>query len=95
MDLASWKKNRSKVQGSIINDVEPTFENIADSSYKVSRPLYVYAKDAHKDQLPGMRDFMEELTGDDAIGEEGYLVFKGLIPLPQNELLNVQEAVNR
>lgn len=77
------EENRSKVQGSIIEGVSPSFEHIADGSYKISRPLYVYAKDAHKDIIPGMEAFIEELTSDNAIGQEGYLVFKGLIPIPK------------
>ena len=50
------------VQGSIIDDYEPTFEAIADGGYPISRPLYFYAKAAHVGAIPGMRAFLDEFT---------------------------------
>ena len=32
--------------------------------------------------IPGIREFIAEFTSDAAIGEDGYLADKGLIPLP-------------
>ena len=40
-------------------------ENIADKSYGVSRPLYVYIKSAHVDIIPGIREFIAEFTHED------------------------------
>ena len=37
-------QNSDKVQGALIDGVEPTFDTIADGSYAVSRPLYFYVK---------------------------------------------------
>ena len=37
-------QNSDKIQGAMVDGVEPTFENIADQSYPVSRPLYFYVK---------------------------------------------------
>ena len=37
-------QNKDKVQGSVVNGVAPSMETIADSSYKVSRPLFFYVK---------------------------------------------------
>ena len=34
----------------------PKFETIADGSYPVSRPLYIYIKKAHLDAISGMRE---------------------------------------
>ena len=76
--------------GSLIEGVEPTFENISDSSYGVSRSLFVYAKDAHIDLIPGAAPFIEELVSTEAMGEYGYLTEKGLIPLSADELSEVQ-----
>lgn len=87
-------QNSSYVQGAKISGVEPTFENISDGSYPVSRPLYVYLKDAHLDKTPGLREFAKELVSSKAIGEEGYLIDKGLIPLSDEEFANISEAVN-
>jgi phosphate transport system substrate-binding protein len=78
-------QNADKLQGNPIENVEPTFEAIADGSYPVSRPLYFYVKSAHVDVIPGMREFLAEFTSDKAWGEDGYLADKGMIPMPGQE----------
>ncbi len=78
-------QNADKVQGSVIDGVEPTFEAIADGSYPVSRPLYFYVKKAHVGKIPGIQEYLSEFTSDKAWGEEGYLVDKGMIPMPTQE----------
>ncbi|MGH1540900.1 MAG: substrate-binding domain-containing protein [Arenicella sp.] len=74
-------QNSDKVQGSIIDGQEPTFEAIADGDYVVSRPLYFYVKKAHIGTIPGIAEFLNTFVAESATGEDGYLVEKGLIPL--------------
>lgn len=74
-------QNADTVHGSLVDGKEPTFENIADGSYPVSRPLYFYIKNAHVGKIPGIQEFALEFTSVRAVGEEGYLIDKGLIPL--------------
>ena len=45
-------QNADKVQGSLIGNVGPTFDAIADGSYPVSRSLYFYVKAAHVGKVP-------------------------------------------
>lgn len=78
-------QNTDKLRGASINGVEPEFETIADGSYPVSRPLYVYIKKAHLDVIAGMREFLAEYTSEKAWGDDGYLSDKGLIPMPRKE----------
>jgi phosphate transport system substrate-binding protein len=78
-------QNIDKLQGSMIEGVAPTFENIASGKYPVARSLFVYAKNAHLGVIPGMREFVTEYTSEAAFGSEGYLTDKGLIPLPDAE----------
>jgi len=78
-------QNSDRVQGSIVDGQEPTFEAIADGAYPVSRPLYFYVKKAHMGTIPGIEDFLAEFTSERAWGEEGYLADKGLIPMPEEE----------
>ena len=78
-------ENEDKIQGSNIDGNEPTFENIASKAYPVSRPLYFYIKTAHVDVIPGIREFIEAYTSDDAFGPDGYLSERGLIPMPDEE----------
>ncbi|MCW8891222.1 MAG: PstS family phosphate ABC transporter substrate-binding protein [Sedimenticola sp.] len=78
-------QNSDKVQGSLVDGISPTFEAIADGAYPVSRPLYFYVKKAHVGKIPGIQEFLAEFTSDKAWGEEGYLVDKGMIPMPNQE----------
>ena len=74
-------QNADKVQGSLIESVEPTFESISDKSYPSSRPLYFYVKKAHIDVVPGILGYLTEFTSERAWGDDGYLAEKGMIPL--------------
>ena len=76
------EQNRDKVQGSTINGVAPTFDNIANKSYPVSRPLFIYVKKAHIGVVPGIEGYLAEFTSEKAWGDDGYLTDKGLIPMP-------------
>lgn len=79
------EQNDDKVQGSIVEGKSPEFETIADGSYPISRPLYFYVKNAHMDSIPGMKEYLQEFTSEAAMGEDGYLLDKGLIPLSDSE----------
>jgi phosphate ABC transporter substrate-binding protein, PhoT family (TC 3.A.1.7.1) len=78
-------QNSDKVKGEKIDGVDPSFENIASGAYGVARSMYVYAKTQHIGVIPGVMEFLREYTSETAFGEEGYLVQKGLIPLPAAE----------
>jgi phosphate transport system substrate-binding protein len=80
------EENLNKLQGSVVDGQQPTFENIAAAKYPVSRALYVYVKKAHIGVIPGLKEFVAEYTSDRAFGAEGYLVDKGLIPLTAGEV---------
>ena len=80
------EENLNKLQGSVVDGQQPTFENIASAKYPVSRALYVYVKKAHIGVIPGLKEFVAEYTSDRAFGAEGYLVDKGLIPLTAGEV---------
>ena len=86
-------QNSDTLQGSIIDGQGPSFEAIADGSYPVSRPLYFYVKNAHVGKVPGILEFLTEYTSEAAMGEEGYLTDKGLIPLGEEKLANVRKNV--
>ncbi|MET0089349.1 MAG: PstS family phosphate ABC transporter substrate-binding protein [Candidatus Thiodiazotropha sp.] len=86
-------QNSDKVQGSVIDGVAPTFEQIADGSYPVSRPLYFYVKKAHVGTIPGIEEYLAEFSSNKAWGEEGYLADKGLIPMPEAERKAFKEDV--
>ncbi len=78
-------QNAVVIQGAVVNGVAPTFDNIAQGAYPISRSLYLYVKNAHVDSIPGMREYLAEFTSEKAIGEYGYLAERGLIPAPEAE----------
>lgn len=86
-------ENGDKVQGSRIDGVVPDFDSIASGDYPVSRPLYFYIKGAHVGKIPGIAEYAAEFTSENAMGEDGYLTERGLIPLGEEELAQVQSDV--
>ena len=78
-------QNADKIQGSKVNGVASTFDNISSQEYPVSRALYFYVKKAHVGTIPGIKEFVGEFTSEKAWGPEGYLSDRGLIPLPDSE----------
>lgn len=62
--------------------VEPTFENVMDFSYPLSRPLYVYASNDSLEEKEDFRTFMEYvLNNSQSAAEES-----GYVPLEDNAL---------
>lgn len=85
-------QNADKMKGATINGAPAEFENIADGNYPVSRSLYFYVKQQHVGVIPGIKEFVGEFTSENAWGPDGYLIDKGLIPLPDDERQSVMEA---
>jgi phosphate transport system substrate-binding protein len=85
-------ENQDKLQAVKVEGVEPTTDTIADASYGVSRPLFFYVKDAHRDVIPGMKEFLEEYVSEGAMGPGGYLSERGLVVLPDAKRKETQDA---
>jgi len=86
-------ENEDTLKPVMINGVEPNLDTIASFEYPVSRPLYIYVKNAHRGVIPNMQEFIDEYMSDDALAVDGYLSERGLVSLPEDELAAVQEAV--
>jgi len=86
-------QNGDKIQGSFVDGSQPTFENIANGKYPLSRPLFFYVKKAHVGVIPGIKEYLAEFTSEKAWGKDGYLSEKGLIPLPDAERKQVADSV--
>lgn len=87
-------QNGEKVQGATIDGVRPTFEDIATSAYALSRPLFFYVKKAHVNLIPGLREYLLEFTSERTWGDEGYLSYRGLVPLPEDERRRIAATVS-
>ena len=88
------EQNSDSVQGSIVNGVEPEFEEIASGNYPIARSLYFYVKKEHIGIIPGITEFMTEFTKEDTWGDDGYLVDKGLIPLSEDSRNQWSDKIN-
>lgn len=85
------EQNADRVKAAKINGVDPTFEAIASGDYKVSRSMYLYVKKANVGLVPGLVEFIDEFTSEGTWGPTGYLIDKGLIPLPENRRKDVRK----
>jgi len=86
-------QNAGMIQGSLIDNVSPEFESIADGKYPISRPLYFYVKKAHIKSIPGIKEYLEEFSQEKTWGVDGYLSEKGLIPMPDSERKDFTSAI--
>jgi phosphate transport system substrate-binding protein len=86
------EENASRVQGSLIEGNEPTFDTISSKIYPISRPLYIYVKKNHIGVVPGIEEYLAEFTKESTWGPEGYLAERGMIPL--SEKLRAKYAKN-
>jgi phosphate transport system substrate-binding protein len=85
-------ENSDKMLGIPVDGVEPTPETIADFSYGVARPLYVYIKNAHRGVIPGLNEFVGEFVSEAAIGQGGYMQERGLTPLGDDLIVQTEAA---
>lgn len=92
------EQNTGTIQGAKVGGKEPSFDNIASGAYPVSRPLFIYAK-ADRVSLfggiPGIKEYLAEYTSEKAWGDYGYLVKKGLIPMPKAERVKYQDIARK
>ncbi|MBW7837001.1 MAG: substrate-binding domain-containing protein [Sphingomonadales bacterium] len=86
-------ENQDSLSAVTIAGVAPTFETIADGSYGISRPIFMYFKNAHRQAIKGFNEFIAEYVSDAALGADGYLHERGLVPLPDAKRAVVQKAM--
>lgn len=84
--------NRDKLQGSLMDGVAPSEENIINGSYEIARKLYLYVKKQHRAVVPGLAEFVAEFVSEKASGAQGYLTDKGMVPMPATEHAAVAAA---
>lgn len=85
-------ENEDKLQAVQVGGVEPSFETIASGEYGISRPLYFYIKNAHREVVPGLKEFVAEYVSEAAMGEDGYLSERGMVSLQPDALEKTRKA---
>lgn len=78
-------QNEDKIRPARMDGVLPTFEDIASHKYELARSLFFYVKKAHVPIASGLGEFIAAFTDEAAWGEDGYLIDKGLVPLPAEQ----------
>ncbi|MBI6628294.1 substrate-binding domain-containing protein [Pontibaca salina] len=81
--LSFYENNTAKLQVATMSGIAPSTETIASGEYPVSRPLYIYIKQAHLGVIPGLKEYAEFFISDDIAGPGGPLAEYGLVPDPE------------
>ena len=89
---AAVYENQDTLKAAKIEGVTPTFDTIGNKSYKIARPVFVYIKNAHRNVIPGMPEFVAEFVSDNSLGKGGYLAERGLTIMPEAMRKDMQEA---
>ena len=87
--------NKDKIKAAKINGIAPSVEGIQKYTYPVARPLFLYAKKAHANVIPGFKEFLAEFTGKTAVGATGYLFKVGLVPNSKETEEKVREVATK
>ena len=86
------ENNSDKIQAATIEGVDISLESIQSYKYPVARPLFFYVKKAHVGVIPGLKEFLNAFANEKAIGDEGYLVDAGLVPLDEGQRAKLRKV---
>jgi phosphate transport system substrate-binding protein len=75
-----------------LEGITPSDPTIADGTYPGSRMVTLFVKTEKYNIVPGLQQFVIEMTSPEAIGPGGYLTKRGLVPLPDVQLREVGVA---
>jgi phosphate transport system substrate-binding protein len=79
-------QNEDTLRGLAFDGVAPANETVLDGTYPMARSMYIYVKNSHVDQVKGLKEFVAEYVSEDAMGTDGYMADKGLVPVAASEL---------
>jgi phosphate transport system substrate-binding protein len=74
-----FRMTGDRVKPVSIDGVAPTYANIENGKYPLSRPLFVYVKLSSLQRKPEILGLLQLLVSDDMIGPDGELAKMGLI----------------
>ncbi len=89
-----YDNSRAKIQAATVEGVAPEAATVETGKYSISRSLFLYVKKQHIGLVPGLVEFLQSYTSSSAIGKDGYMIAKGLIPLKE-ETLKASQAVTK
>ena len=77
-----FDQNRAIIDGIAVNGAPPQFDAIAEGEYPLARSLYFYVAPGRADI--NVANYTLEFMSESTVGPYGYLIDKGLIPLPES-----------
>lgn len=87
-----YEQNKDKVKAATIEGKLPELADIVDGSYPAARSLYFYVKKQNIAFIPAIKDYAAEFVSEKAAGANGYLITRGLVPLPADQLKAQQKV---
>jgi hypothetical protein len=72
-----------------VEGVLPARSAIINDTYPLQRQVFMFVKTEKYSIVPGLQQYVEEITSPRAAAADGYLAAIGLIPLPEVELREV------
>lgn len=80
--LALTMALRNQYRTLSLDNMEPSIVAVSRRIYTLTFSLLVYVKKAHVNEIPGFKEYLTELTSNEAVGILGYFFEMGAIPLP-------------
>ncbi len=81
--LSFYENNTDKLQVATFQGVTPSKATVANGTYHVSRPLFIYVKAQHYGVTPGLKEFVQFFVSNDMAGAGGALSDYGLVVDPK------------
>ncbi len=80
--LSFYENNTDTLRVATFQGVTPSKATVANGTYHISRPLFLYVKTQHIGVIPGLKEFVQFFVSDDMAGEGGPLSAYGLVVDP-------------
>jgi phosphate transport system substrate-binding protein len=90
VDYGLLTGSNGKIRAIPIDGVEPTVETISSQTYPGTQRFFLYVKGENLGTIPGLKEYVAEFAGENALSEKGYLKPLGLVSLTPD-----QRAANR
>ena len=84
---------RNELKALVLDKMEPTIVKVSRNEYELTFALQVFVKPSHIGVVPDLKEYLTELTSEQAIGLTGYFYEMGVIPLPLADRKKVRAEV--
>jgi len=77
----------------VLDGMEPNVVKVSRNEYELTFSMQVFLKRSHIGVIPGLKEYLTELTSEEATGLIGYFYDMGVIPLPANDRKKIRAEV--